>query len=94
MKDDHARVCRGCGNDCEVCGKPHDLELAFRAGFRAGFAVSREGFNAECEYDNCAPDGVAPQDRPTRRQHGNPPSSLRQYLEDSAVEAARKDLGR
>jgi hypothetical protein len=29
---------------------------AFRAGFQAGFAISREGFNGGCRYDHCAPD--------------------------------------
>jgi hypothetical protein len=28
---------------------------AFRAGFRAGFSVSREGFNGECAFDHLAP---------------------------------------
>jgi hypothetical protein len=31
------------------------LAAAFRAGFRAGFSVSREGFNGGCRYDHCAP---------------------------------------
>jgi len=28
----------------------------FRAGFQAGFAVSREGFNGECAYEHCGPE--------------------------------------
>ncbi len=32
-----------------------DVEAAFRAGFKAGFGVTREGFNGECAFDNCAP---------------------------------------
>jgi hypothetical protein len=35
---------------------------AFRAGFQAGFAVSREGFNGECRYDHCAPGRFAGED--------------------------------
>lgn len=60
-----------------------DIERAFRAGFQAGFLVSREGFNAEVEYDHCAPSS-ADKTTVSRRQHGNPASAARQRLEDDA----------
>lgn len=42
------------------------IEAAFRAGFQAGFAISREGFNGECEYDHCADWGLL-------KDHEGPP---------------------
>lgn len=37
-------------------GDTSALEMVFRAGFAAGFDVSREGFNRECAFDHLAPD--------------------------------------
>ncbi len=39
---------------------PSARELA-REAFMLGFMVSREGFNAECDYEHCAPDTLRPE---------------------------------
>jgi hypothetical protein len=41
-----------------------EIETAFRAGFRAGFKSSREGFNGECAYDALAPRAAWDSDNP------------------------------
>ena len=34
---------------------PDVMKELLKAAFRAGFGVSREGFNGECAYDHLAP---------------------------------------
>jgi hypothetical protein len=39
---------------------PHMLAGAWDEGAQAGFDSTAEGFNGECVFDHCAPDGYPP----------------------------------
>ncbi len=64
-----------------------DVEAAFRAGFKAGFDVTREGFNGECPYPHCSrnPYGLPWQDDDVDK--------FIQDVEDAAFKAAYPEQG-